>query len=243
MTGRQAGEQGFTLIEALAGLTVLSLVVVVIYSGFRLGARSWEAAERTHETSEEFRVVSGFVRRQLGKAFPLAISQDGSWRLWFAGSRERVVFVTEMPAYLGHGGMYQMTLAIDEHDTGRRLSVSRRLLHPEAEPGRAGADDGPRVLMDGLASAEFTFYGSPRRGVEPGWRWRWEDAERLPTLVRLRLATQETGAWPELVIRLHADGLRYQRSVAPASPGEQGGPQDEALPLPEPEPGPVEAPR
>lgn len=236
MNAHRQSQRGFTLLEALAGLAVFSLVVVVLFSGYRLAARSWESAERAHEASAEFRIASEFMRRHLGKAFPLAISERGSWRLWFQGSREHVIFVTEMPAYLGHGGMYQMTLAVDDdEDALHRVSVSRRLLHPEAEPGRAGTDDGPKVLIDGLSEAGFAFYGSPRRGAEPGWYARWERAERLPSLVRLRLADAETGAWPELVMRLHADGLRYQRSVAPAAPG-QG--DDGALP-PTPEEGPV----
>jgi general secretion pathway protein J len=207
-------QRGFTLLEALVGITIFSLVVVALYAGFRLGVRSWESGERAHTTTSELRLASGFIRRQLSQAFPLAVSTGSAWRLWFEGSAERLVFISEMPAHLGQGGMYELTMSVDRGEDGERLMVSRRLLHPDVESGVAGAEDETRPLLEELDSVRFDFYGSPRRDVEPTWQSSWDDAQRLPSLVRVRLASRAAGQWPEMLIRLHTDGVRYQRTSA-----------------------------
>lgn len=202
-------------------MTIFSLVVVVIYAGYRLGVRSWESGERTHAAVSELRLAGSFVRRHVAQAFPLAVSERNAWRLWFHGEPHRLVFVTAMPTYLGQGGMYEMTLELDEREDGAALVVSRRLLHPDAEPGLRGIEDRARPLVEGLNGARFAYYGAPAKDLEETWHTRWDAAQRLPSLVRLRLESEIAGDWPELIIRLPTDAVRYQRSVAPGGPGER----------------------
>jgi len=40
------GNRGFTLLELLISLTILSLVTVLIFGAFRMGIRAWEKGER-----------------------------------------------------------------------------------------------------------------------------------------------------------------------------------------------------
>jgi len=213
--------RGFTLLELLVAITIFSLVIAVLYAGYRLGIRSWESGERTHAVVSELRVAGSFVRRHVTQAFPLAISRNSAWLVWFEGRPGRLVFVTAMPAHLGQGGMYEMTLQVDKQDDGAVLTVSRRLLHPDAEPGKPGVDDQARALVGDLESATFAFFGAVGKSSEESWQSSWEGRQRLPRLVRLRLASKSAGEWPEMVMRLPSDAIRYQRTVAPGGPGLQ----------------------
>lgn len=213
--------KGFTLLEALVGITIFSLVITVLYAGYRLGIRSWESGERTHGAVSELRLAGSFVRRHTAQAFPLAVSQRNAWRLWFEGEPERLVFVTAMPPYLGQGGMYEMTLHVDAHQDGATLMVSRRLLHPDAGSGRPGIDDRARPLVEGLESAEFAYFGAAADDGVESWQSRWAGKRRLPRLVRLRMTSKLLGEWPELIIRLPTDAIRYQRTVTSGGLGEQ----------------------
>ncbi len=224
---------GFTLLEMLVSITIFSLVIVVLYTGFRLAVRSWESGERTHAAVSELRLAGSFIRRHAAQAFPLAISESNAWRLWFEGEPGRVVFVTTMPAYLGQGGLYEMTLNVDESQDGATLMVSRRLLHPDAEPGRPGVEDQPRPLAEDLVSAQFAYFGATRDDGEESWHASWEGRRRLPHLMRLRLRSKVTGEWPEMIIRLPTNAIRYQRTVAPGGPGQ---------PIPQDAPSPGAAP-
>ncbi len=226
---RNRAADGFTLLEALVGITIFSLVIVALYAGYGLGIRSWESGERTQTAVSELRLAGSFVRRHAAQAFPLAISKSNAWRLWFEGEPQRLVFVTTMPAYLGQGGMYEMTLNVDEQEDGATLMVSRRLLHPDAEPGTPGVDDQARPLVEDLESAQFAYFGATGDDGEESWQARWVGRQRLPRLVRLRLRSKVTGEWPEIIIGLPTDAIRYQRTVAPGGPGRQI-PRDAPLP-------------
>ena len=52
---------GFTLLEVLVATTIFSLVVAVLYAGYRLGIRSWESGERTQAAVAELRLASAVV--------------------------------------------------------------------------------------------------------------------------------------------------------------------------------------
>ena len=203
----------------MVGITIFSLVIMVLYAGYRLAIRSWESGERTHVSVSELRLAGSFIRRHVAQAFPLAISKNNAWRLWFQGDTQRLVFVTSMPAHLGQGGMYEMTLAVAEQDDGASLMVSRRLLHPDSESGEPGVDDQPRPLVEDLESAEFAFFGVAGDDGPETWQASWQDRQRLPRLVRVRLRSRLASDWPEMVIRLPTDAIRYQRTVAPGGPG------------------------
>ncbi len=226
---RHSGSRGFTLLELLVAITIFSLVIAVLYAGYRLGIRSWESGERTHAAVSELRLAGSFVRRHVAQAFPLATSKSGAWSVWFEGQPGRLVFVTAMPAHLGQGGMYEMTLQVDEQDDAAVLSVSRRLLHPDAEPGKPGVDDQARPLVADLESAAFSFFGVLGENSEESWQTSWQGRERLPRLVRLRLTSKSVGEWPEMIVRVPSDAIRYQRTVAPGGPGQQ---IPQGIPLP-----------
>ena len=218
---RQRASKGFTLLEVLVAITIFSLVITVLFAGYRLAMRSWESGERTHAAVSELRLAGSFIRRHTTQAFPLAISESSAWRLWFEGEARGLAFVTAMPTYLGQGGMYEMTLKVDEQKDGATLVVSRRLLHPDAEPGKPGVDDLARPLLENLESAQFDYFGATENDGEESWHTSWQGRQRLPRLVRLRIDSKLVGDWPEMVFRLPTDAVRYQRSAAPGGPGQQ----------------------
>jgi len=210
-------EQGFTLLELLAAVTLFSLVVMTLHSGFRLGSRSWEATESVNEASSEVRLASAFIRRQLGKAMPLVVIGEDTRKLWFIGERDRLVFVSDVAPYLGQAGPYEMTLQVDQRDS--QLTLGRRALRDHDDAAAGTWDVESKSLVDYLEKAEFAYYGTPGKDMARGWYPRWEDLERLPDLVRIRVTSQTAGEWPELMVHLNVDGTRYWRGPALAQRG------------------------
>jgi general secretion pathway protein J len=214
---RNAG-RGVARMEALVALAIVVVVLAVLYAGYRLSLRSWDEGERTHAAVTELRLAGTFLRRYIAQATPLAINDNNVWQLWFEGKAQRLVFVTAIPAYLGPGDYYQMTLSVEERASGAALTVSRRLLHPDAKPGTSAIDDQARTLSEALDSARFSYFGADGDGEF--WHSHWEGRQRLPRLVRLRLVSKRIGAWPDIVIPLPSDDNRYQRVALPGSSGQ-----------------------
>ena len=207
-------EHGFTLLELLVGITVFSLIVVAVYAGLRLGTKSWEAGEAKTVTSNQIRLVDGFIRRQLTKAHPvLTRVRNSAWKLQFEGTEDGVRFITDMPLHLGLGGLYEVGLTVAEDGEDRKMVFTRQLFHPDREGASVNDDIDDTVLIDDLVNAEFSYFGTQQENLRPKWHPTWGSVPRLPTLVRVRTTSQAVGEWPELIVRLRVNAPRYESTV------------------------------
>lgn len=208
---RRGPATGFTLLEVLVGLVVFGLLVMTAYAGIRVGARSVAAGEARAQFSSDHRIAYDFLRRHLSRAFPMAVQRDNRWQLWFEGDPDRVVLLGDLPGYTGEGGLHELRFSVEGPDGERRIVLERRVAG--SEPGDDAVEPVRRVLLAGLDSARFDYFGARARGDEPQWHETWADAQLLPSLVRLRAAGAADGPWPDLVVGLRVDEVRYQRDV------------------------------
>lgn len=62
---------GFTLIEVLIAMSLLSIMVVLLFGSLRICAQSWERGENKITDVNEVAVVDSFFQRHLSSAIPL----------------------------------------------------------------------------------------------------------------------------------------------------------------------------
>ena len=113
-TGPRHNASGFTLVELLLALTLMSMLLALAYGGLRAATRATDRGQTILEDSSRIRMAHQFVRKQLNQVLPLtfAQSEDGSERTVFLGETDRIRFVAPMPGYLGFGGPQVQDLAI-----------------------------------------------------------------------------------------------------------------------------------
>lgn len=197
---RRNGEAGFTLVELLLAIAILGLIMSVLGGGLRLGARAWQAGEARLEDGAEARLARAFIRRQLTEMQPIPrpAGRDARRLIEFDGKRESIAFVGLMPPHLGLGGLYAISLARVEDS----LLLRHRRFDADAEEGMPQEEAQDRILADGVDRIEFAYFGANGGGTAADWHMRWDDAESLPQLVRLRVALRgrDREHWPELVV-------------------------------------------
>jgi len=66
------GRNGFTLIEVLIAMTLLSLMVTLLFGSLRICSQSWEQGENKMAEVNEAAVVYNFFQRYLSSAMPLS---------------------------------------------------------------------------------------------------------------------------------------------------------------------------
>lgn len=195
-------------------MTLLGLIAVVLFGGLRFGASVWQAGESQADRLAEMQAVQGFLRRQLSAADPIRESRDLRNRnVSFTGEPDSVRFLALMPPYLGVPGYYLIEFREDSGPGGRRsLSMSRRLVQPGAGEGEKSGETQERLLLDGIAGVEFSYFGADAPDEPPSWRDFWRDAPQLPALVRVRIVfpDDDRRTWPDLVVATHlrAQGRR-----------------------------------
>ena len=212
---RQAGNGGFTLLELLAGMAIFALIAGTAYAALSSASRIWETLDARSRADGEARLAIDYLRRQLAKAFPLAVPSGDRWQVRFEGGDRHVIFVVEGSRHVGLGGFYQMTV----HHNAASSPPGIDLVLQHADDGLLMDEIGEiretalrRVLLEDITGVEFTYFGRHDRNEEPGWYSEWRDMQMLPDLVRLRLKGGTIGEWPALTVRLPTDGLRFYRA-------------------------------
>jgi len=202
---------GFTLVELLLAITLLSILLALAYGGLHAATRATERGQKILEESGRLRMAHQFVRRQLNQAIPLAFVQgdneapESDQPEVFLGSAHSIRFVGPMPGYLGFGGPQVQQLSIVEGENGLELVLEHALLQGFEELQLTERD--PILLIDHIAFAEFQFL---RRGDDGDWLpWTdtWEEVGSLPSAIALDIEFEEGtySDWPLMVAAVRID--------------------------------------
>lgn len=199
---------GFTLVELLLAITLMSILLALTYSGLRAAARSSERGEQLLEAGGSLRVAHQFVRRQLNQMLPLpfAIIGDNEARVVFEGDSRHVQYVAPMPGYLGSGGpQVQLLEVVSGNDNDVVIQFSHSLLQGFDQEYMYERD--PVILLEGISAADFEFLGKDDDGNLTDWTTSWDQPDQLPVAVRLHVEFFEdlNLQWPDLIADVKID--------------------------------------
>jgi general secretion pathway protein J len=234
-------ESGFTLVELLLAITLMSILLGLTYSGLRAATRSSEQGEKLLAAGGELRASHQFIRRQLNQMLPLpfAMTDDAEeLRVVFEGDARHIKYVAPMPGYLGTGGpQVQLVEIVNGDNGGSIVQFSHALLQGFEEEFLY--DREPVILLERVDSAGFEFLGKDEDGELTGWTTSWDQPDVLPVAVRLDLAFQEdlNMRWPDLAAGVRIDaqaiqgvlgragGRNYEQSIKDLIKGKREGDQ------------------
>ena len=198
---------GFTLIELLVAIMILTLFMTAAMGAVRIASRSTTAGVERADTTEEMRAVSDFLRRQFAQLPYLTIGEGEEQRLAFAADRKNLRFVAPAPLFSRGAGLMIYTLAAQRTEDGSEVMT---LSHAPFDPGSGDIttvhSTAPIILTASFETVEFEYFGAEMREDATDWKPTWrEDAERLPTAIRIRTRTELGGAgWPDLIYTLRS---------------------------------------
>jgi len=213
---------GFTLVELLLAITLMSILLGLTYSGLRAASRSSERGELMLAAGGEIRASHQFIRRQLNQMLPLAyaVTDDAeAKRIVFEGDAKHIQYVAPMPGYLGAGGpQVQLVEVVNGRNDELVLQFSHALLQGYEEDRLHDRD--PVILLEGVNKAGFEFLVQDEEGELIGWVTNWDQQDILPVAVRLDLEFSDglNLHWPELVA-----GVRVDEQAIQAVGGNMGG--------------------
>jgi general secretion pathway protein J len=196
---------GFTLVELLVGLTLMGLLAVMLFGGFRFGLRAWEAGGSRIERQTEAELVQNLLQRELGQAYSLADTNQQttpSTIPTFLGNRNSLGFVAPLPTQAGVGGLFRFGLGIEMNGPERQLVLAWQIFRPDRPPRPSVDDNSKSVLLHGVEAVDLAYFGRRQAGVPTQWQSDWDDRHGLPELIRLRVTFPpgDGRAWPDLYV-------------------------------------------
>lgn len=198
---------GFTLLEIMVAMVVLTLIVTTAFGALRLGERSWESGLVHSAKTENLRTVSGVLKRLVNQAIPLSWKQNTKTILAFDGAAETLRFIGPSPQHQGATGLFEYTLALEPHAGAYRLMMYYRVHNPDiAGFAEQGSESEHVELATDLESSNFRYFGSPDDKSPPEWHSQWNnDAEGFPLMVHAELrARAQRDQWPDLYLAFNS---------------------------------------
>lgn len=197
-------QRGMTLIELVVALGLLALLVATLAGALGATVRGTAAMDARAAQSETLRIAQETLRRYLAQARPVRWRIGQREQVGFTGEAEQVGFVAVMPPWPSEGGMHLVRLALREGSAGKALVLQRQPTAGEQAGFAFGAGVDETVLVDGVLTLRWAYFG-----LDPGvrrlqWRTEWRAQPTLPKLVRLdlQLADPTAPPWPPLVVAL-----------------------------------------
>ena len=169
--------KGFTLIEMIFAMTIMSIVAVIIAYGFYLGTDAWKRGERETGETQKLRVLSGLFSQQLKSAYPYQIDIDDEKVVFFEGESDSITFVTTLTDS-SFGGFKWVRYSFEN---GTLLYKEGLLPDKEWDEKTEGKE---KVVDTDLGSIEFSFYSAD----EEEWNESWDFGEYLPGAVKIRIS-------------------------------------------------------
>ena len=197
-----SSQRGFTLLELILSVSILSLVMVTIYGTLSMGSRTWEKGEQDIEKVQRMRVVMNLLAREIKSTFPYKVtpSELDTHKEFYAfdGKSDSISFVSSVPLRGEKEGLSWLTFWVEE-DEGL-VVVERDALRADIFKERESIDkDEMEVLDPQVTAIQFDYYkrkkGTTEGEGEGEWEEKW-DAEKekmLPDAVKIELTFEEEG--------------------------------------------------
>ena len=202
---KRRAQAGFTLIEIVLAMVLLSVMMLLLYSGLSFALRSWDAGDAHGRRTADRRIGENFLRRELTEVFPMRWKDPMAVKLAFSGEAHRLRFVSTRPVGIAVGGLALVSVEAE----GDARKGERNLVMRRAMPDEAAKDFGPldqaekaSVVIAGVESVTFSYFGAENDFSEPKWMDTWPYPNRVPQMVRVSVKRDDGTMLPDLVAKV-----------------------------------------
>ena len=191
---------GFTLLEVMLAMTLLSIMVVLLFSSLKIGAESWNRGESKIAEVNEKAVVYQFFKRHLPSIRPLWDDfSDDERSFSFQGEQDAFQFVSVFPFSAARKGLQLFKVFPDKSEKGV-VKVILTPFYPTVEEQQWEPEE--VVLLENVEKFELSYFGKEDSESEAAWFDSWQEKELLPALLKIKIVLKDHSYWPEMIFAL-----------------------------------------
>jgi general secretion pathway protein J len=200
---------GFTLLEMLVALVLLSLTATLLTVSLRAGRTALNAANRI-TVATPIATTQTYLRQAFAQSFAqprnaATVSANSS----FTGSSQSVAFSTTHAPQGQYEGLYRIEIGLVPL-AGRgtfELNLAQELWRPPANDDTTV----PLIrrttqLLGNITSVGFAYYGDMDDDAGPSWHNEWRHGIKIPSLVALDVTFPpgDPRRWDRLIMPIYA---------------------------------------
>lgn len=176
----QFSQNGFTLIEMMVALVLLSMISLIGYQGVVFTIGQWNSGEQKLASSLYKYQSLSMMRKLLSRIERNSYQHDGEYIYAFSGKHTTLRFVSKFEN-TKQGGLYICELYGNE--IRNNVEISYGLLHPENGYFDKPINMKSTEVLAGIEKIRFWYFGS-QHGESGRWYKQWDAETRLPKLVK-----------------------------------------------------------
>ena len=142
---RSRQQQGFTLIELIAAITLLAVLTTILMGTVRGAERSTSAANDAVERTEQYARTQAFLREHISGVLPMRWRREVSQPLKFNGKSSTLTYFAPVTSQIAEGGVMWWQLAVAKSQQKSQLVLRRQASDPDEK------------AVPDLSAAEQTF--------------------------------------------------------------------------------------
>lgn len=184
---------GFTLVELLVSLALLSVMAIYAIQAFST-LRNMSRVEAEVAAQMEVDAVAKHLRGELEQTSAEFLPDASAVpKLLFSGKPTKLEYVVTSNGEREVGGLYVVNLTLDKEGTllSRRQLIQSKISEHVNEV----------VLLRGVKTVQYTFYDNsiPRQAMA-----EWTSDNQLPVAIQIDVifADKDKRSWPQTLVRL-----------------------------------------
>lgn len=203
--------RGFTLLELLVVMTLLSLLMTGLISAMRTMAQTETRIDQRFERLDQLRTAHAFLSQTLGRLSTVQVDVPGvpgKTAVPFAATADSVTWVGILPARPNVGGRHYFRLAIEHVDASDALVLRLAPCNADMTPPNWSTAE-QHVLVPRVSGLSIQAQGYPPQGYGQGntwphgWQAGWPVTDVLPERLRLSLQDSAQSMEQEWVFALY----------------------------------------
>ncbi|SFV36988.1 prepilin-type N-terminal cleavage/methylation domain-containing protein [Hyphomicrobium facile] len=177
-------EAGFTLLEVLVSLVLISLLLAALPHALRITKSAFNVTAKLDQESVTTASLA-FLERHLSEAMPIyRNSPDGMLAMVFSGEPRAVKFVAPMISRDQQSGLFLFSLSTVAASNDRQsLALTWQPFRSVSDHRDAPQSEGQRILLADATGFTLSYFGASAHSTKAQWTDKWTKKDALPTLV------------------------------------------------------------
>jgi general secretion pathway protein J len=202
MAAAHRASSGFTLVELLVSLVILSMMATMLLGGIGTATTLGRRTGTAEDVLSEIAAAQAMLRHRIEGLRPLSRLDSADPAMDVGGEEQRFDFFAAPPLADPAGGIQKYRLLLTASGDLMLYRAPELTDHFDLRsPGVVGWK-AIRVLQ-AVTSLSIGYFGATRTDPARKWRSFWRDNATAPEIVRIRVgfAPGDARDWPDLMIR------------------------------------------
>lgn len=159
-------ENGFTLLELIISLTILTIIIVLVFSTIRIGIKAWETGNKRVDFLYRVKYLVDLMEKEIHSIHPYYYSKDANKKekiLAFQGSQNSIRFISSLDSSnpSSPGGLREISFYIEKNveNDKTELIMTERAVQSD-RPFRTNNQKKARsvVLSSFISNIKFRYF-------------------------------------------------------------------------------------